>query len=125
MAAIACPNGYVPALSADNNELVVFDFQTQKWTELAKGSFGWLNWAKHGQCLEVVDQSGTESVIRIRMSDGRIERILDLKDFVATGFWAFRWLRRNGPRASRQPWQRPNESRGASALLVRPPRPGT
>jgi serine/threonine protein kinase/Tol biopolymer transport system component len=82
------PDGrYVPAESADYKRLVVFDFHTQKWTEVAKGQFGWLNWTKDGQYLEVIDQRGTGSVIRIRMSDGKIEQILDLKAFVGTGVW--------------------------------------
>src|SRR6516225_989214 len=83
------PDGrYIPALSADNMRLVAFDLQTQKWTELAKGShLGWLNWSKDGQSLVLLDQSGTGAVIKIRLSDGKIERILELKDFVGTGFY--------------------------------------
>ena len=44
------PNGrYVPAFSSDSTRLLLFDFQTQQWTELAKGSFGWVNFSKNGQ----------------------------------------------------------------------------
>ena len=36
------PNGrYILAFSADSMKLLLFDFQTQKWTELAKGPMGW------------------------------------------------------------------------------------
>ena len=35
------PDGrYIPALSADSKRLLLFDFQTQKWTELATGQHG-------------------------------------------------------------------------------------
>ena len=81
------PDGrYVPALSADSGKLLVFDFKTQKWTELAQGRPGWMNWSKDGRYLVFMDQSETGSVLRVRMSDGEIERVLDLKDFIGTGF---------------------------------------
>ena len=86
------PDGrYIPAFSADSTRLVAFDLQTQKWTELAKGRVGWMNWSKDGQSLLLLDQSGTGTVIaviKVRLSDGKTERILDLKDFVGTGYFA-------------------------------------
>jgi len=66
-----------------NKRLIAFDLQTQKWTELAKGRMGWLNWSKDGQSMVLLDQSGTGAVIKIRLSDGKTERILDLKDLLA------------------------------------------
>ena len=66
----------------------MFDFQTQKWTELAKGSMGWLEWSKDGQYLQANDSSGTGTVIRIRLSDHKTERVVDLKNFVTVGFYS-------------------------------------
>jgi eukaryotic-like serine/threonine-protein kinase len=80
------PDGrYIPAISADSKRLLLFDFQNQKWAELATGRMGWLSWTKEGQYLQVLDGSGTGAVIRIRVSDGTTERVLDLKNFVTTG----------------------------------------
>jgi eukaryotic-like serine/threonine-protein kinase len=82
------PDGrYIPALSSDSKRLLLFDFQTQKWTELATGSMGWLEWSKDGQYLQANDSSGMGSVIRIRLSDHKAERIVDLKNFVTVGYY--------------------------------------
>ena len=54
------PDGrYPPALSSDLTRLFPFDFQTQKWTEVAKGSLGWPWFSKDGQYLYFQDSSGT------------------------------------------------------------------
>jgi eukaryotic-like serine/threonine-protein kinase len=82
------PDGrYIPALSVDAKRLLLFDFQTQKWTELAQGSMGWLEWSKDGQYLQAADGSGTGAIIRIRLSDHKTERVVDLKNFATTGFF--------------------------------------
>ena len=48
------PNGrYVLAEKADFSTLLLFDFQTQKWTEFAKGGLSWPNWSKDGQYVYV------------------------------------------------------------------------
>ena len=78
---------YIPALSVDSKRLLLFDFQTQKWTELAQGSMGWLEWSKDGQYLQAADASGTGAIIRIRLSDHKTERVVDLKNFATTGFF--------------------------------------
>ena len=80
------PNGrYISAFSSDSRRLVLFDFQTQKWTELAQGSFGWLNWSKDGQYVYVLDYRGKGAVIRIRVSNHKTEPVVNLKDFVSAG----------------------------------------
>ena len=82
------PDGrYIPALSVDAKRLLLFDFQTQKWTELAQGSMGWLEWSKDGQYLQAADGSGTGAIIRIRLSDHKTERVVDLKNFATAGFF--------------------------------------
>ena len=80
---------YVPALSADGKQVMLFDFQTQQWTELAKGSMGWLEWSKDGQYLQINDSSGTGSILRIRLSDHAAERIVDVKSFATTGYYGY------------------------------------
>jgi serine/threonine protein kinase/Tol biopolymer transport system component len=82
------PDGrYIPALSFDQTRLLLFDLQTQKWTELAKGSFGWPFFTKDGQYLYFGDASGTGALMRVRLSDRKIEKAVDLKNFVTTGFY--------------------------------------
>jgi eukaryotic-like serine/threonine-protein kinase len=76
---------YVAAMTGDSSVVQLFDFQTQKWTEVAKGSFGWLNWSHDGAYLYVLDFARKGAVIRIRISDHKIEKVADLKGFVLTG----------------------------------------
>ncbi len=80
------PDGrYISAFSADSKKLLLFDFKTQKWIDLANGSLAWLNWSHDGQYIYVLDNSGKNAMVRIRISDHKIERVADLKTFAATG----------------------------------------
>jgi eukaryotic-like serine/threonine-protein kinase len=80
------PDGrYVSAFSADSKTLLLFDFQTKKWSELASGSLSWLNWSHDAQYVYVLDFRGKNAVVRIRISDRKAEQVVDLKDFVTAG----------------------------------------
>jgi eukaryotic-like serine/threonine-protein kinase len=80
------PNGrYISAFSADSKKLLLFDLQTQKWTELANGSLSWLNWSHDGQYVYVLDSRRKDAVVRIRISDHKAEQVADLKSFATTG----------------------------------------
>ena len=80
------PDGrYVSAFSADSSKLLLFDFHTQKWTEVASGSLSWLNWSHDGQHVYVLDFRGKDAVVKIRVSDHKTEQVVDLKEFVTAG----------------------------------------
>jgi Tol biopolymer transport system component len=80
------PDGrYISAFSADSRRLLLFDFQTQKWTDLANGSLGWLNWSHDGQYVYVLDLGGRNAVVRFRVADHKAEQVADLKDFTSAG----------------------------------------
>ena len=80
------PDGrYISAFSADSKNLLLFDFQTQKWTSLATGSLSWLNWSHDGQYVYVLDFGGKDAVVRIRVSDHKVEPVVDVKNFASTG----------------------------------------
>jgi serine/threonine protein kinase len=80
------PNGrYVAAFSADSKNLVLFDFENRQWTKLASGTLGWINWSHDSQYLYVMDYSGQEAVVRIRIRDHQAEKVADLKKFATTG----------------------------------------
>jgi Tol biopolymer transport system component len=80
------PDGrYVSAFSADSKTLLLFDFQTKKWTELASGSLSWLNWSHDSQYVYVLDFRGKNAVVRIRVSDHKAEQVVDLKNLVTVG----------------------------------------
>ena len=80
------PNGrYIGALSADSSRLMLFDNQTGKWSELAQGSVGWLNWSHDGQWMYFLDQGAKGAVVRVRISDHKSEEVLALDNFNTTG----------------------------------------
>jgi len=84
------PDGrYIPALSADSKRLLLFDFQTQKWTEVAKGTMGFPGWSKDGQLLQVADGRGIGTILRIRLSDHMTERIVDLQNVSPGGHYGW------------------------------------
>ncbi|HUA14312.1 MAG TPA: protein kinase [Verrucomicrobiae bacterium] len=80
------PDGrYVCAFSQDSKTLLLFDFQTKQWRQLATGSLSWLNWSHDGQYVYMVDFAGKNAVTRIRISDHKAEQIADLKNFIGAG----------------------------------------
>lgn len=80
------PDGrFLLATTSDSRALLLFDFQTQKWTELARGTFGWPNWSTDGKSIYVMDYAGSGGIDRIRVSDHRTDRVVDLKGFILTG----------------------------------------
>ena len=76
---------HVSAFSADSKTLLLFDFASNQWKELARGSLGWLNWSHDSQYVYVLDFRQQSAVIRVRISDGKREQVADVKDFPATG----------------------------------------
>ena len=43
------------------------------------------------QFIQLLDLTGKTSVIRIRLKDAKMERVVDLKDFSQAGYWGV-WL---------------------------------
>jgi serine/threonine protein kinase/Tol biopolymer transport system component len=80
------PNGrYIAVFSTDSTRFMLFDLQSEKWTELAQGSFSWLNWSRDGQHIYVLDSRGRDAVLRIRINDHKSEQVADLKNFLTAG----------------------------------------
>jgi eukaryotic-like serine/threonine-protein kinase len=80
------PDGrYIAAMTADSSKLMLFDFQSQQWTQIGSGTLSWLNWSRDGQFVYLKDSTGKGSVQRIRVADRKVDRVVDLKDFVLAG----------------------------------------
>jgi Tol biopolymer transport system component len=81
------PDGrYVAAIPLDSLKLMLFDFKTQKWTELAKMFVAYPTWSRDGRYLYfdgILDYQ--ECYFRLQVSDRKLERILSLKGFQAAG----------------------------------------
>jgi eukaryotic-like serine/threonine-protein kinase len=87
------PDGrYIVAMTRDALKMVLFDFKTGKWSDLLAGiSFGFPNWSRDGQYVYFIRFPEKAAVFRIRISDKKIEQIVDLKDFTPAGFFSV-WL---------------------------------
>jgi Tol biopolymer transport system component len=86
------PNGrYIAALNSDSRVLVLFDLRTQKWQELARISLGFPNWSKNSDYVYFLHEENQPSVMRVRISDHKLERVADLKNFRQAGFYSV-WL---------------------------------
>lgn len=82
------PDGkYIVAMNAYSRTLKLYSFATQQWTQLAEGTFGWINFSADSQYIYTLDFTGTGAVLRVHVPDGRVERVVDLKGFVTTGQW--------------------------------------
>jgi len=63
-------------------KVMLFDFTTQKWTELAQAGVGTLNWTRDGKYLYFDADSGLDpALFRLRLADRKLERLVGLKDF--------------------------------------------
>ena len=81
------PDGrFVAAIPRDSTRLLLFDFRTQNWTELFKGDMGWPEWSKDATYIYIFDYSGPGGVLRVRLSDHKVEQVVDMKTFVTTGY---------------------------------------
>lgn len=80
------PHGnHLLAFSADSQTLLLYDFATQKWTPLATGSLGWLCWSHDGQYVYVLDFSAKDAIVRIHVSDHKVEPVADLSNMITAG----------------------------------------
>jgi Tol biopolymer transport system component len=82
---------YLVAMPYDSSKLVLFDFATQKWEELARISCAFPNWAKNSDYVYFLHAEDQPSVMRVHIADKRIERVADLRNFRITGYWGI-WL---------------------------------
>lgn len=76
---------FLVAMKGDSRTLMQYSFATQKWTKVAEGNFGWVNYSSDGKYLYSLDFTGGGEVVRVNVADGKIERVADLKGFVTTG----------------------------------------
>jgi serine/threonine protein kinase/Tol biopolymer transport system component len=80
------PDGkYIVAMPADSLSLVLFDFHTQKWSQLAKVRAAFPNWSRDGQYVYFLRWLDDPAVLRVRITDREVEQVLDLTNFPTTG----------------------------------------
>src|SRR5215472_3285114 len=78
------PDGrYLAALSQKESKMMLLDMRTQKWEELCDHYSAYPSWSRDGRVLYFQDWdrgSGLPSrVVRVRLSDRKLETVVDLK----------------------------------------------
>jgi serine/threonine protein kinase len=81
------PDGrFIAAITLDSLKLMLFDLTSQKWAELAKIFVAYPVWSKDARYLYfdgILDNQ--ECYFRVRITDGKLERIFSMKGFQAAG----------------------------------------
>jgi len=86
------PDGrYIFAMNSVANELKLFDFHTQRWQELSSISMAFPTWSKNSDYVYFLHEENEPSVMRVRISDHKLERVADLKNFRQAGYYNV-WL---------------------------------
>ncbi len=78
---------YIAALGKKQSKLMLFDLQTQRWTQVAQGSLlTGLVWARNGKTLYFQDlvEAG-QPVYRLRTSDYKRERVTGCEKLLQAG----------------------------------------
>ena len=87
------PDGrHIVAMTRDALKLVLFDVETGKWSDLLAGiPVTYHNWSHDGQYVYFVRVPENPAILRIRISDRKLELVTDLKGFSPIGLWGI-WL---------------------------------
>jgi Tol biopolymer transport system component len=90
---VISPDGrYLAAAAIDGQKLTLFDFNTHKWTELLKTDVGSPSWSRDGKYTYFdTGLSEKPAFYRVRMSDRKLERLVDLSGFRNVVFLALPW----------------------------------
>ena len=88
------PNGrHIAALGEAGHKLLLYDFTTQKWAQLADVPVGYMSWSRDGKHIYFDSSSPSDPAIhRIRIGDRKLERVASLKGIRREwGIW-FPWF---------------------------------
>jgi len=88
------PDGrYLTAVPIGKQKLMLFDFATRKWTDLAKMSVGVATWSANSKYIYFDTGWGKEqSVFRVGITEHKLERVVSMKDIRrATALWGGPW----------------------------------
>jgi Tol biopolymer transport system component len=83
------PDGrYIAAIRWNSQSLLLFDQTKQRWSEVVKGrNVSFPNWSKDGKYIHFLSWPENPAVVRMRLSDYTLERVVNLEDFHPTGYW--------------------------------------
>jgi len=75
------PDGhYLAAFSADSKKLMLYEFATQKWSQLAQATFAYNNWSHDSRYIYLEDYSQGDDIVRVSVPGGALQRLESVKD---------------------------------------------
>jgi len=75
------PDGrYLAALSADSKKLMLYEFATRKWSQLAQATFAYDNWSHDSRYVYLEDYSQGDDIVRVSVPGGLLQRLESAKD---------------------------------------------
>jgi hypothetical protein len=75
-------------LGVEQGKLMLYDFQTQKWSELARGhDSNPTVWSHDSKFVYVQLKDYPAELVRVSVPDGKIEPVLDLRDMTLGGYY--------------------------------------
>jgi serine/threonine protein kinase/Tol biopolymer transport system component len=75
------PDGrYIAALSTDGQTLLLFDFKSQRWTELTRADFEYPSWSRDSAYIFFNTKGDDAAFFRVRIRDRKLDRIVSLKN---------------------------------------------
>ena len=92
---ISCsPDGnYAVARNIDGNKLMLYEFSTQKWSDLLSHNVGMEQWSADSKYVFFDTGTGAEQAIyRIRLTDHKLEQVASLQNFRRTVLPWVSWM---------------------------------
>jgi eukaryotic-like serine/threonine-protein kinase len=76
------PDGrYLVALTSDSKQLMLYEFATKKWSQLAQGTFAYDSWSHDSHYVYLEDYSqGGDDIVRVGVHGGPVQRLESVKD---------------------------------------------
>lgn len=79
------PSGrYVAASSVKDSRILLFDFQTRQWSDVAEG-WDFKKWSRDSQYIFFMRHGDRPAIMKLRLSDRKTEEAASLKGFDQTG----------------------------------------
>jgi Tol biopolymer transport system component/predicted Ser/Thr protein kinase len=75
----------IGAIAAGATGLRLFSVATQKWSEVPEKGVEYPSWSRDGRSIYFLREDRDAGIYRLRIEDGRIERLVDLKGYRLTG----------------------------------------
>ncbi|HYL13263.1 MAG TPA: protein kinase [Terriglobales bacterium] len=75
------PDGrYLVALTADSKKLMLYDFASRKWSQLAQATFAYNSWSHDSRYVYLEDYSQGDDIVRVSVQGGPLQRLESVKD---------------------------------------------